>query len=471
MVAMPVLGGKYGNRAFSEITKAYGDIGKLVTKMGHDFSFDDLVKNGKITDKEAEMLNTLRDSGKLDITIASDLGRWAEGSLDQGPVAKMMQKLNGAVAKVEALNRITTALAAYRLSGGSVEYAGKIVDQTQGNYAGTNAPRFFAANSAMKLVTQFRKYQLIQISLISRLLHDSFKHADPGERAAARKAFLWLFTQQAVFTGIKGLPIPAVALMLAGALGGDDDKDWERNLRKWIGDDDTALLLSRGLPAYLGMDISGRTGMGNAFSLLPFSDVEPSKQGYKEAVFGATGAFIGGMGGQLFDGLDKMSKGQYYKGTEALVPRGLRDALAGYRMATEGITDSRGDLKLRPDEISFLPGFGKAIGMPTTTITEFTQGRGDLIEISKHFTSRDTSLKSKYAEAYRGNDAEAMADLRKEWLDVQEAKRRWAEEMKIRGFKDPKLLEDMKVRPLSQLIRAPLEQAKREKPWQSVEAR
>jgi hypothetical protein len=57
------------------------------------------------------------------------------------------------------------------------------------------------------------------------------------------------------------------------------------------------------------------------------------------------------------------------------------------------------------------------------------------------------------------------------WLEVQDAKKRWAAEMTQRGFKDPKLLEDMKVRPLSQLLKSPREQAKREKPWQSVEAR
>jgi hypothetical protein len=191
MVAMPVLGGKYGGRAFSEITKAYQQIGKFVTKMGHELDISKL----PLTDDEKKMLTTLRDSGKLDITIASDLGRWAEGSLDQGPGAKLMQKMNGAVAKVEALNRITTALAAYRLAesekaGTGVAYAGKVVDQTQGNYAANNAPRFFAMNGATKLVTQFRKYQLIQISLLSRLMYESFKGASPGERAAARKAFL-----------------------------------------------------------------------------------------------------------------------------------------------------------------------------------------------------------------------------------------------------------------------------------------
>jgi hypothetical protein len=277
MVAMPLLGGTYGGRAFTEITKAYKDVSRYVSKMGHELDINAL----PISQKEKEMLIHLRDTGKLDITIASDLGRWAEGTMNQGNLSKVLQKMSAATAKVEALNRITTALAAYRLSGGNATYAGKIVDQSQGNYAGNNAPRFFATNGATKLATQFRKYQLIQLSLIGRLLHTAFKGATPIERTAAKKAFLWMFAQQLVLTGVKGAPIPAAVLMLAAALGGDDDKDWERNLRKWAGDDDAAILLTRGLPAAMGLDVSGRIGMGNTFSILPFYDVELSKQGYK----------------------------------------------------------------------------------------------------------------------------------------------------------------------------------------------
>ena len=401
--------------------------------------------------------------------MAAELGRWAEGAATQGKVAHALGKLNMAVTKVEAVNRITTALAAYRLSG-SVSYAAKVVDQTQGNYAAGNAPRFFNSSGAAKLITQFRKYQLIQISLLGRLLHDSFSGSSKDEKAVARRALGWLFAQQAVFTGVKGLPIPALVYMVAAALGGDDDKDWERNLRKYIGDDDTADLLIRGVPAAMGLDVSGRIGMGNAFSILPFSDINFSKEGYKEGVFGLTGAAVGGLGGQVFDGIDKISRGEYYKGVEAMLPKGLKDGMAGIRMATEGVTTGRGDVVLSPDEITFFDGLLKAVGLPTTAITKSQTSRNDLYELGKHFTDRDSELKTKYVKAYRANNAADLNAIRAEWVEEQAAKKRWAAEMRSRGFHDPKLLEKLKSQPLSGLLKAPRDQVKREQPWRSVAA-
>jgi hypothetical protein len=461
MVTLPVLGGKYGDRAFTELNRAYGDVARFVGKMGSELDVNRL----PVSAAEKKMLIDLRDKGKLDITIASDLGRWASGAADQGPIAKVVDKLYHAAGKVEALNRITTALAAYRLSSGNAEYAGDMVDMTQGNYAGNNAPRFFHANGAAKLMTQFRKYQLVQISLMGRLLHDSFKGASAEERSAARRALAWVFTQQAIFTGVKGLPIPAALWMIVAAVGGDDDKDWERNFRKWIGDDDLATLLIRGVPAWMGLDISNKIGMGNAFSILPYSDIEFSKKGYKEAVFGASGAFIGGMGGQLFDGLGKMADGNYYKGVEALMPRGLRDGMAGWRLATEGVTTGRNDTVLSADEISVFDGLMKAVGLPTTKITKFNEARNDLYQLGEHFKARDSSVKDAYANAVKSGDTDEAAATRAEWVELQASKKRWAEEMAQRGLKNEKLLEALKQRPLSTLLKAPQEKAKREAPW------
>ena len=466
MMTLPVLGGRYGGKAFTEITKAYGDVMKYVGNMGAELD----VRKLPITKAEQDMLISLRDKGKLDITIASDMGRWASGAADQGVVGRAIDKMYGAAGKVEALNRITTALAAYRLSNGNEQYAGEIIDMTQGNYAATNAPRFFSATGATKLITQFRKYQLIQISLMGRLMYDSFKGASAQEKAFARRSLLWLFAQQGLLTGLKGLPIPAVIYMIAAALGGDDDDDWERNLRKWIGDEDIATLLIRGIPAYMGLDLSGRIGMGNAFSILPYSDIDFSKKGYKEAVFGATGAFIGGMGGQLFDGLEKMRKGNYYKGLEALAPRGLRDAMAGYRMGTEGVTSGKGDLLLSADEITAFDAAMKAVGLPTTRITEFQTSRGDLFELNNHFKERETALKNDYADAAKQRDSDAMSEAREEWKAIQASKGRWLAYLAGRGLGNKDLTKDLQPHPLGTLLKAPAAQMKRERPWQGAAA-
>lgn len=466
MLTLPVLGGTYRGRAWPALVQAYKDVAKYVGKMGVELDLNSL----PISADEKAMLSTLRDQGKIDITVASDMGRWAEGEVDQGPFARVSHLMSSAVSKVEALNRIVSALAAYRLSGGSVEYAGKVIDRTQGNYSSTNAPRFFAANGATKLITQFRKYQLIQLSLIGRLLHTSFAGASADEKLAARKAFAWMFAQHLAVTGLKGAPLAAVGMMLAAAIGGDDDKDWERNLRRWIGDDDVATVLIRGIPAGLGLDVSERIGMSNTFSLLPFAEMPADRTGYEKAAASALGP-ASALVGNAFDAWGKMRNGQYSKAVELLSPSLIKNSLQGYRIATEGITDSRGNVRLNADEISFFDGFMQAVGLPTTAKTEFQNKRGDLIELSKHFDSREDRIRAQYINAKRTGDTGEMAEAREAWQEVQRSKREWMTSMRDRGFTNPALLKQLKPRPLASLLKAPQRQAQQDRAWSSVSMR
>jgi hypothetical protein len=160
-----------------------------------------------------------------------------------------------------------------------------------------------------------------------------------------------------------------------------------------------------------------------------------------------------------------MSQGNYYKGLEAMMPRGLKDGMAGWRLATEGVTTTRGDVVLSADEVALFDGFMKAVGLPTAKITEFNEGRNDLYQLGEHFKQRDSSVKDAYASAAKEKDAEGMAAARADWVEVQESKKRWAAEMTQRGFKNKEQLEGLKSRNLSVLLKAPQEKQKREAPW------
>jgi hypothetical protein len=142
--------------------------------------------------------------------------------------------------------------------------------------------------------------------------------------------------------------------------------------------------------------------------------------------------------------------------------------MAGYRMATQGVTNNRNDVLMSPDEISFAAGLSKAIGLPTTSVTNQQRQRNDVFELDKHFHDQDTALKNQYAKAHREKDTAEMADLRQEWMDNQAAKRRWADEMKRQGLGHKDLVKGLKVQPLSTLIRAPKDQVKRERPWNAT---
>lgn len=461
MFSQPYMAGKFGmDRTFKALTNAYKQSAKYIKNMGAELDIDAM----PLSVKEKEALRSLWNDGKLDIGINAELGRWKTNKAHDVPVlTPVMRGLDKAMLQVETLNRVTTAIAAHRLSGGDMNYVAEVLDKTHGNYAKSNAPRFFHANSISKLMTQFKKYQLIQVSLLVGTVHKAFKDADPNERAVARRLMGWLLAQHLVMVGVAGT-IPTALLMLAGALGGDDDKDWERNARKMIGNDDLATLILRGLPAYVGLDLSKKLGITNAFSLLPFTDVPKDRTGFEKAVTSLSGAFIGGLGGQLFDAIGQFGSGNYYKGIELLLPRGVRDGMRGYRYFTEGVTTKRGDVQLAPDEISLVDAISQAVGLPSTTITDFQRQRGDIYELNQRFKDREQSLRDDFVAA-RKESTEAAAKVREEFMELQEAKKRWLAEMSRQGFIDKQLLKDLQPHSPSLLFKAVGTQAKREKQW------
>jgi hypothetical protein len=142
---------------------------------------------------------------------------------------------------VEAINRATTAVAAYRLGRSvgmteeqAIAHAKDMVDQTQGNYNSFNQPRIFNHPLAAPAL-QFKKYA----QMMSALMIDMVKKASFGtkqEKKIALKQIGALLSVQMAMAGAMGLPgleLLKVGFMVASMLGlGDGWEDMERKLRK-----------------------------------------------------------------------------------------------------------------------------------------------------------------------------------------------------------------------------------------------
>lgn len=453
MITVPYLAGRFGAaRSWKEMTRAYKDISRYTLSAGaHQLNIAALPN---ISAAEKAMLSEMQKYGKLDLTIMQDMGRYTEGEtvMDKGLFGKVMRKLWAGPQRIELLNRVASALAAYRMATGTEEqrraYTGDVISKTHGNYSSFNAPRFFTSSGAMRLITQFRKFQLIQITLLAKLTHDAFAGADPKEKAIARRALYWTLGQSAAMTGALGLPIPAIFWAVAAALGSGDDEpeDYEQWLRNLIEDEGAANLLVRGVPAYFGVSMSQKIGMGNTFSPLPFAEIPKDKSGYEKFVTATMGAPIA-VGGQWFDALNKMRKGDYYKGVEAALPSGAKNAMRGYRFATEGVTSAAGDELLSPEDVSIVDGMAQGLGLPTMKISERQRKQGVVLEADKFFNMRTTDVKHAYVKAYSEKDTAAMADAREEWKQLQNAR----------------VAIGYRRQPLSDLTRAPMVQRKRER--------
>ena len=454
MMSVPAMAGNHNWAAVNQaLFKAYGEL-KGVLSSGKAFkqNFDLTKVPGDVRDVIQELANR----GKIDIGLDSEMGEFsAEG---KGKVASTINKIDKglrlAVQKVESINRLSTAMAAYRLelartkdAKKALDYADRILTETHGDYTGMNAPRVF--NTPLgKVSLQFRKFQLVQLSYYAKLVDTIF--TDPKERKAALKMLGYSLGHTALFAGVRGLPGFAALAFVASKLLGDEDEpyDLEAEMRKAIGDKELANLILRGAPTLAGLDISGKVGAGNMLSILPFSNADlTTQQGRAQAAGELILGAPGGMVSRLADGLGQVLAGDVYRGLESLLPKGLGDILKAGREASEGMTRRNGDLMLSPQEISYWETLWQGLGVQSVQKSVVYEQQQRVREMDQNFQDRSTRIKNDYAKAVRQKSPEAMAEARQAWTKLQEARVR-------NGYTK---------QPMSNLLKAPQEQAKREK--------
>jgi hypothetical protein len=130
-----------------------------------------------------------------------------------------------------------------------------------------------------------------------------------------------------------------------------------------------------------------------------------------------------------------------------MMPKGAANAIKGFDIMTRGIRQPNGDVAISPEDMTVFDGVMQALGAPTTKITNRQAAVGAKYELDTFYKDRTTHLKRAYTEAYKDGDSSALAEARQDWQDMQAAR-------KANGYKPA---------PLSDLLKAPMEQRKREK--------
>lgn len=453
-MSLPYMTGKHANwfTNFSTLNKAALEVAPIL-KDGF-FSVDDFAKLP--ADVRAE-LQQLATSGIMNVTLSHDMGRW--GSDGNALVSRMEFKLRRFSEMVEAVNRVATAMTAIRLekakgatSEQAIAYASEVLNNTHGDYSGYASPRFMR-HPVGRVMTQFRKFQIIQAGMFTRLAHEAFidGQATAADKAIAKRALAYNVGHMAVLGGMTGLPLyglaNAIMMGLSSMFGSDEPWDTEQKLRDALGNDTLSLLLTRGIPAAAGVDLSHRVGAGQAYSLLPYTDTKLERGGAEKIIVGATGPAIGGLGVRAWNGVADIWHGEYWRGLEELVPRGVRDAMKGVRFQASGLTNTKGDLLMDSSDISLAASLGQALGLPTTSLSERGRAAGVVYETTQHFNNRTAALKNRYIKARNAGDTQAQAELREDWKQLQAARVK-------QGFSR---------QPVSQLNRAWLDQKRRER--------
>jgi hypothetical protein len=452
MMSLPAMAGRHDyTKAASEMVKAYTELGPLFRDVK---LFDQQFDFSKVPADVRTAINELVNQGKIDIGLATEINEYKVDA--DGNLSKFAQRLNKgmrmAVQKTEAVNRLSTAIAAYRLeyaktkdAAKATQYAADILSDTHGDYTAFNAPRAFNTQWG-KVALQFRKFQLIQVAFFYKLFRDAF--TNPAERAAAIKSLTYALGHTAVFAGLMGIPGYAAISAILSAFGDEDEPfDLTAWSREQLGPE-WADMIMRGAPTVVGMDLSGKIGAGTMLSIMPFSNADLSTTSGQVEAFGTLmgGASLG-MTTRVADGLLLMSKGDYYKGLERVMPKGVSDALKSGRQATEGMTRRNGDVILPESEIGAIETVLTSLGVPSVQQSVTYERQNRMRDITKNFQDRTTRIKNDYAKAVRQKDTAAMQEAREAWTKLQQARQR----------------NGLKPQPMSNLLKAPQEQAQREK--------
>ena len=451
VISVPYMASRigYGN-ALSQVGRGYKEIAGLIKDVGVNEHIDFSKAPADVRD----MLNKLVGMGRIDISMDSAERATAD---EKGIFAKVMYKMQGVNNRIEAVNRSVAAIAAYRgylekygnnNTEAATQYAAQVVFDTHGAYDGFNTPRALAGNFG-RVIGQFRRFQIIQLSMLARLMHNAFKGASAEEKMVARKALGFITAQMAVLGGAMAVPFMSqIAWMMSKILGDPDEPDdYEFKLRRLIDNKVVADLLLRGVPAALGVDMSDKLGMGRVASILPFAQGDLTSRSGAEKILVAAMGPSASMSMKFADAFGMLLHGDYYKGLEMAMPNGVANVMKAGRFATEGITMRNGDLVLKPEDFGMVDAAFQAVGLPTNTVTDRQFTQNVKAEYDKFYHQKSTDIKGEYVNAYRAGDAKGMAKAREEFQRMEESR----------------VSNGYKRLPMSELLKAPMAAMKRER--------
>ena len=463
LVSLPVLSGRYGMaRAAREMAagmKTAADVMKVSYKSQpkaqgarRSFNFDlDIAgaeKAGSLKRHEAKLLRELSKRGRLEITVNHDLGAVSSGAATdggiKGAVSKMSEFMSVPSRQAEVMNRVGTALAAYRMEYDkavkngkthaeadieATNYADRSIEETHFNYAPENAPRHMHGNKwggYGRLAFQFRKYQQHVVFLwTSNIMKasKSLKDADgmsAAEIKEARKTLAYLTGTALAASGASGMFGASLAsAVIQGLYNAFTDDDEEKDLAQaaYMGlkssvGEFAADAITRGVPAAFGLDLSQRVGHGEALSPVPFADER--KEGGDKVMDAAFKFAFGAPGGMIYnwgEAAKYAAEGDGFKAAQRVLPKVFADPVRALDMQVNGIRNSKGTTLVTPENTGMGTKLARAIGFGTTGTGRMWDGR---VENAKQDEAvkraRDRVIKKALSDGY-GGASEAIAEF------------------------------------------------------------
>jgi hypothetical protein len=442
LISAPIMAARHGvGASLGELGKAFRETAAVMRSSLADqktWRFElDTAKLG--TPAEQRMLHVLTEAGLIDTTIEHDLGAVASGR-EQTALGQALRMASLPAHHTEVLNRVMTALAAYRmemrdatkrgLTGdaaerAAIEYAQRVVADTHLDYTPENAPRLMrsqALGGLGRLVFQFKKYTQGMLYLLGKNMFDAAKGSPE-----ARKAVAYLLGTTLAVSGTSGLPgAQQAGDLLSDIINLFVPADERRDLlavahnavRGAVGDR-LARLLIKGAPAgLLDVDVSQRLGMSDVLD--PFHLMQGSSKTGRDWVADKIMQMAGPAASLAANYAEALSiaASSPMKAAELAMPKVLADALRVVDRANNGITDQRGNVLMSPEDIGPASDALKLVGLESARVTDMYDQRKAFNDATQNLKDARNQLLNEFARArMNGGD---VSSVRKDIADFNQ---------------------------------------------------
>ena len=446
MVTLPWLNSKYGlgpslsalknaqkliiSPLLNAVTETKGGLSAVVSKAKAEKAFnvlEDVKQHIRERDPANaaaynDMLEKLREMSVIDLSWIAELRDISEGTATTR-YQKILDASRIMAHLTEVNNRILTAIATYDLAKQKalsvgidaktahlvgIKEAKLSVSQTQFNYSAPNKPRLFQPGGPMgrfgPAMFQFMQWPQHMYAMMITNFHASVKGADPETRAEARKLLAGLFGTHLIAGGVLGATLQPVkwAFGLLGMMFGDEGEDtlkgavsgetFDRTTTRWATEwtgSEIGTILAKGLPAFLGADLSQRMSLGTVYFIDFRGNNAESWYGSLMLAFG--GASVN-LAANFARGAQHIVAGRYQKGIEMASPKILRDIVRTHRYWRQGLVNNAGDTVIDAEGINARDLFLQSMGIQPITVSKYYSGQAAIKDKEIYFRDRKSDI-------------------------------------------------------------------------------
>ena len=404
MLAQPLLAKYHGQMgATRELTRATA---QWIRARGSNGLLDTLRGN------ERDAMEQAKDQGLFSSTWAQTLASGGEGA----PMTGTMMAYNRAAAylfnAMEHKNRMTTYLAAYRLGAKNgmahtqaMEHATDLTWDAHFDYSNANRPRFMQ-NDVMKVAGLFKQYSLGVSYRLAREFRNMTRMdggITPEGRKQATVAMASLLGRSAMFSGVTGLPLYWVASTAIDYALGDKDNPVDstalihKQLNDTMGQTAGDAIMTGPMGALSGASLSTGASYNDLWYKPPGQDMSAVDQA-KDALDQLGGA-IPAIGLNAMQGAGQIAHGNIERGLEHFLPPAAAGPVKAARYATQGVTNTKGEPIMRPEDMADRDKYLQAFGFTPQDVADQYAVNNARQNNVKELDTRRAYLKNAYAAA------------------------------------------------------------------------